>query len=303
MVSVYAVIIFLFPRFYLQEQYTKFAGLTLLMIFIAAFLNVIFQLGYIQLVMHQGFIVKPMVVMITLLAKVVDIFSYTLLFFIVIMGWYYFQKDQRHKKVERDHLLNELEFLKAQMNPHFVFNAINSIYVLMKIDTKASEDVLLRFSSLLRYQLYECGQGEAWLAKEIQFIKDYAELEKIRLGERYEVVMDIGDPKEYYRIAPFVLFPFVENAFKHLSHHEHQPNKVKLTISFHGNKINFHIQNTIEADRKTNTPAGGIGLRNVHRRLELLYSGRYLLETDIKENEYHVHLEIALNENQMYHHR
>ncbi len=303
MASVYFVILLLFPRFYIREKYGKFTGLALLTVVTGALLNILFQIGYVQLIMPTHSSISFALIMITYIAKVFDIFINTLLFFIVILGWHYFEKDQRNKKVERDHLLNELEFLKAQMNPHFVFNAINSIYVLMKIDTRASEDVLLRFSSLLRYQLYECGQGEAWLTKEIQFIRDYVELEKIRLGERYEVRMDIGDPKEYYRIAPFVLFPFVENAFKHISHHEHQINSVSINIRFNGNKIVFQMNNTIEENEKTGSTAGGIGLRNVRRRLELLYPGKHILTTGISNNTYHVHLEIELNENQMYHHR
>ena len=302
MVSAYVVILYLFPRYYIKEQFGKFTGLALLTVFLSALLNILMQVLYVRLMM-KGAHVNMVVIMVTSLAKIFDNLIYTLLFFMVVLIWHYFQKDQKNKKIERDHLLNELEFLKAQMNPHFVFNAINSIYVLMKLDMKASEDVLLRFSSLLRYQLYECGQGEAWLSKEIQFIKDYVELEKIRLGDKYAVRMDIGEPREYYRIAPFVLFPFVENAFKHLSHYESEPNTVLLNIQFNSNSILFHLQNSFEAVSSEQKKEGGIGLRNVKRRLELLYPGKYHLEHGERGKEFYVHLELELNEDQMYHHR
>ncbi len=301
MVAAYLVILVWFPRYFIKEKAGQFILYSLLTVMITAFLNVLTQIGYLLLFIKPGFHIIPSIVFITMFAKIFDIFFYSALFFIVVLVWHYFQKDQRNKKVERDHLLNELEFLKAQMNPHFVFNAINSIYVLMKIDTRSAEDVLLRFSSLLRYQLYECGQGEAWLSKEIAFIKDYTELEKIRLGDRYRVEINIGAPKEYYRIAPFVLFPFVENAFKHISHREDQLNTVTLNIRFQGNNILFDLWNTVEQAPAGEKKEGGIGLRNVQRRLELLYPDKHILKTGIIDNVYHVHLEIELHENQMHH--
>jgi tetratricopeptide (TPR) repeat protein len=191
--------------------------------------------------------------------------------------------DRKNKNVEKEKLQTELQFLKAQINPHFLFNALNSIYVLMDDDKQMASDTLLKFSSLLRYQLYDCNSNVTTIEKEMEFINNYILLEKVRNSDYLEVVTEFSNQPGYLQIAPFVLIPFVENAFKHVSHFTDQPNRINIRAYFEDITLFFHVTNT--CDEKIGSAERvhkGIGLINVKRRLELLYPEKHNLE--VREN-------------------
>ncbi|MGE7775763.1 sensor histidine kinase [Chitinophaga sp. NPDC101104] len=167
----------------------------------------------------------------------------------------------------------ELQFLRSQINPHSLFNSLNTIYFLIHKENTLARETLLRFSDLLRYQLYECNTEKIDIAKEISCVENYLALQRLRHGAQYEIHFEKGDGVKDFDIAPLLLMPFVENAFKHISHRA--SNAVHIQMERENGRFTFTVENTCEP-RPQGAP-GGIGLSNVKRRLELLYNGKHAL--------------------------
>jgi two-component system LytT family sensor kinase len=292
--SVYFIIGFLTTHYFNKQKYLQFTTLALFIILITAiFAEVTADIYYyIRHGMHSR------LSYVYVFSHFVDTIIKTVLFMAVIVIQNRIDTANQNKLIERDRLETELNFLKAQINPHFLFNALNSIYVLMKEDIKLSEQTLLKFSSLLRYQLYDCNSNETTLEKEIQFLKDYIDLEKVRNGETLIVDFTIPEKTTYFKIAPFILIPFVENAFKHISHFTDKPNNVEIKMNITENKFLFEVENSFEEGLLSeNNKHKGIGLQNVKRRLELLYPSKHLLQINQNEEKYSVKLSIEIDGN------
>ena len=211
-------------------------------------------------------------------------------------------QDERIKsQLIQDKLSAELEFLRAQINPHFLFNGINSIYHLIGYDDDSAKDVLLRFSGLLRYQLYECNEEYISLSKELEYINNYIKLEEIRKGE--DACFNIDLPQNEMaasgslKIAPLIFTPFLENAFKYLSlYSEKEKNKIKISMSIANGALDFKVDNTINLElvKKQAQNDGGIGLENVKRRLNLLYPNKHKLSMTNDHEVFSVQLKLHL---------
>lgn len=214
----------------------------------------------------------------------------------IIRKW---QGDEKEKLLlEQEKTNSELSYLKAQLNPHFFFNTLNNIYALTGIDVDKAQTALLKLSRMMRYVLYETEKNHTLLNREIEFLRDYIELMKIRLSPKVKLNVEMPDATEDIEIAPMLLLPFIENCFKHgvSSRHESQ---IDISITPKKNELTLITCNTI-FHSTDNTPEGnakGIGLANTKRRLELLYPGRYRLEIDGEnpENQFKVHLVLTLN--------
>ncbi len=176
----------------------------------------------------------------------------------------------------------ELNFLKSQINPHFLFNSLNSVYFLIDKNNAEARQALHKFSEMLRYQLYEAGGEKIPIEKEISYLKDYVDLQKLRKDEHYKVQFTCAPEVKTFSIEPLLLIPFVENAFKHISHRTDETNFVNLDLRRSDGQFEFTVENSRENGVAATGQHGGIGLNNVKRRLELLYPGRYELE--IKES-------------------
>ncbi len=187
----------------------------------------------------------------------------------------------------------ELKYLKAQLNPHFLFNGINSVYHLIGKNNPLAKNTLLQFSNLLRYQLYDSDTSYITLAKELAYISQYIQIEKIRKGDditlSYAIAMENGEQS----IAPLMLIPFVENAFKHISNFDAASNNIiSINIKEAHGILHCLIKNTYD-DFKQSTIHGGIGLQNIKRRLTLVYPKRHTLSVTHEEM-YCVTLKIEL---------
>jgi len=220
--------------------------------------------------------------------------SYFMVFFIpatgaaVQLGFHSIQASNKVEKLLKEKALSELELLKHQINPHFLFNALNTLYYKIDRANGPARHILQQFSHMLRYQLYECDKPFVAVEKELLFIRRYLELQRERLNDNYTVTYEGFDEVEGLALCPFLLMPLVENCFKHMSHHADRKNSIALRCSRDGNIFIFQACNT------TAGLAGekGIGLENVRKRLELVYPGRHEFTTRQSPGYYEVLLKM-----------
>ena len=176
---------------------------------------------------------------------------------------------------EEEKLHAELSYLKAQINPHFLFNTLNSIYAMALSRSEQTAGAIVQLSSMMRYVLVEAGKEKVPLEKELAYLNDYIQLQKSRFEGSLHVVLDInGDPQDR-QIYPLLLIPFVENAFKYGVNPE-QPSTIGIRIDIGDDGLRLHVSNHKVAVLPTDTP-GGLGISNTRRRLQLLYPGRHSL--------------------------
>lgn len=180
----------------------------------------------------------------------------------------------------------ELKLLKAQLNPHFLFNTLNNLYGLSVIKSDKLPSLMLKLSDLLRYSLYQTKEAFVPLNKEVEYLENYISLEKIRLEEQISITLNVSGNHDSKRIAPMLLIVFVENAFKHLGDAENEKNKVIIDIIVEEEVLKFTCKNTLDTWRlmEENIEKGksGIGLINVKKRLSLLYFDKYELQIENK---------------------
>lgn len=197
-------------------------------------------------------------------------------------------------EMAKENAETELNFLKSQINPHFVFNSLNSVYFLIDKQNTGARDALHKFSDMLRYQLYECTGDSIAIEKELTYLEDYVALQKLRTNEDCLVNFSCSGDLSGFTIAPLLLIPFVENAFKHLSHYPDKKNIVEITCEKKASLFIFSVMNTTEPGKKEPEllRQGGIGLKNVQRRLELLYPGQHTLSIVPGGNTFTIHLQL-----------
>lgn len=196
-------------------------------------------------------------------------------------------------KMQTEKLQTELQYLKAQLNPHFLFNSINTIYFQIDKENKEARESLGKFSELLRYQLYECNEDKIPIEKEMNYIESYVGLQRLRSDNITIGFSKNENVKDFY-IAPLLLLPFVENAFKHLSGHADRQNIIELDMNRQNGHFLFSVKNSVDAQApESNT--SGIGLKNVRRRLDLLYENKYKLDIHKNGSTFLVELQIELS--------
>jgi len=205
---------------------------------------------------------------------------------------YWFNEQQRKQTAIKEKVETELKLLKSQIHPHFLFNTLNNIYALALQKSDQAPDAIIKLSELLDYLIYHGENEQVPLLKEIELINHYIELEKLRYGDRLQASFKkTGDPDKV-TIAPVMLLPFVENAFKHGISQSRNNVWLKIHLEISDRSINFHIENSKPGiTAKVSTP-GGIGLENLKRRLAILYENRYTLEILDKEDLYSVKLNL-----------
>lgn len=184
---------------------------------------------------------------------------------------------RRLADLEAAHLRSELAILKNQINPHFIFNALNAIYYKIDRSNGAARTLTEQFSALLRYQLYECNEAVVEIEKEICFIENYVGLQRERSGDVVKVSCSGFGAMTGFTIPPHILAPLVENCFKHVSRHEGRENFIALTCSLEAGRFYFRALNSFDPAKKSER--SGIGLANTRKRLELLCGDRFTLST------------------------
>ena len=211
----------------------------------------------------------------------------------IVKEWFVQQRIQRD--LEWRNLQSELSFLKSQINPHFLFNTLNSLYALTLKKSDKAPEIVLRLSEMMRYMLYECNEKAVSLERELQYMENYLALERTRYGNKAHIEFDyIIDNLQAYNIAPLLFITFLENSFKHGLSHQIEGGYVAAYLHAENNVLDFHIENSKNDAKDERYFKGGIGLKNVQRRLELLYPNGYELTTSEDEESYTVHLTLQL---------
>jgi LytS/YehU family sensor histidine kinase len=209
----------------------------------------------------------------------------------------WFKSEQQREALKVENLNAELKFLKSQINPHFLFNCLNTIYSLAHKHSAQTEHAIVKLSTIMRYMIYESNEDKVQLQQELQYLEDYIDIQRLRMPDDIVVDYAVQGTPIGLRIEPMLLVPFVENAFKHgISYAE--PSFIAIAVAIEKNQVRLVVENSLFRQRVAEK--GGIGLQNVRKRLELLYTEDHELEITEAENQFIVDLKIVLKNDQVY---
>ena len=204
--------------------------------------------------------------------------------------------EKQKKALENERLNAELNFLKLQINPHFLFNTLNSIYSQAHLKSEQTEYSILKFSQIMRYVLYDSTTEKIPLKRDLEYIRNYIDLQKLRISKNITIQYEVTGVTSDLLIAPLLLITFIENAFKHGISYS-SPSAIDIKIGVTGTDLTLTVGNTIipKSEPAGESTGGGVGLVNARRRLDVLYPGRYLLDISDNSSIYVVNLKITLD--------
>ncbi|HYG17474.1 MAG TPA: histidine kinase [Ohtaekwangia sp.] len=277
MAFTYFTLYFLLPRYLLTGKYWSFFTWFLVASFVVGLAQRYMAYNILYPLYHPEALRDPFLYF----PKIIKMFvvTYPVAFFAVAIKLlkYWYANQQAQQVLTKEKLQAELKFLKTQIHPHFLFNTLNNLYALTLKKSDRAPETVLKLSELINYMLYECTSDEVPLSKEIKFIRNYIDIEKMRYGDKLDVEIRVTGEVQERKIAPLILLPFVENCFKHGASEELQQSWVKLTIDAQPHVLIIKVENNKASDNG-HTRKEGIGIQNVKRRLDLLYPGRHELK-------------------------
>ena len=292
MTVVYVLLYFLIPRFLVKKKYFIFIlGFIGLIVFAILYAEV-FQLNYHSTNKFYGFDFR---------------WGKNILPFIHVAGiatsikfikYAYFQED-RAVKARQQKTIAELELLKAQIHPHFLFNTLNNLFAHTLRNSTDSPQIVSRLSDLLRFMIYESRQDFIPLAEEIKLLNNYIDLEKLRYGQELDMSVTFTGDLENKLIRPLLLLPLIENSFKHGMSQQLEKKWIQLVMGVDQNNFYFKLANSKDPNQVKTEVKGkskGIGLENVRRRLELLYPGKYKMEVLDQDDVFLIDISLQINE-------
>lgn len=291
--TVYTFNYYLIPKLLLKSKRKKF--------FAFAFVAIV-MFFYIQLLLTLFLVVKLLYAGQRIFPEMIDVmmlfFNMFFVVFIAISIKFYkrwSEKDYHEQKVQQAKVEAELQMLKTQINPHFLFNTLNSIYVLAMKKSEETANTVMKLSDILDYILYRTDAPRIALSNEIRIIENYIELEKIRFTDRVTINFTTVYKSKDIQIPPMLIIPFVENAFKHGVTKSMEKSWIKISIEENEQMLDIVVSNS-ESQKAIKSTAGGIGLVNVKKRLDLLFNNKYQLDISEKNNRYDVFLSIPINQ-------
>jgi LytS/YehU family sensor histidine kinase len=221
-------------------------------------------------------------------------FDYSLYMFVIVLFCALLLKtNQRWRKLQQEQLETELSYLKAQINPHFLFNTLNSIYSLAIEKSDYTATAVVKLSGMMRYIISESHKNFVSLEKEVNYINDYVELQKFRLGDTVDIQYSLQGNYYGKEIAPLILITFVENAFKYGVNPE-QHSKILAVIHIEDDRLILKVENNKVTTLQDKAEAPGLGISNTRNRLEMLYPRKHQLHIDDGAEQFKIHLEIML---------
>ncbi len=289
-IVVYFNIYYLIPHYLSQTKFVTYSILLVLTVVIIAPLNIF--------ALHLKFYDSP-----EFQREIYQnqIYQFILIFIIagfstilkIITDWVRHQRVRR--ELESQTVRSELKFLKSQINPHFLFNTLNNLYALTLKKSDKAPDIVLKLSEMMRYMLYECNEKRVPLRKEVNYLRNYLDLERLRQGANVEIEFEVHGNIGNQQIAPLMFIPFLENSFKHGLGNQINKGFVRFILDVETENIKMSIENSKPSMPNQDHRVGGIGLTNVRRRLDLLYPNHYDLAIDDTPNSYTVNLKIDLD--------
>jgi hypothetical protein len=231
------------------------------------------------------------------------------LFIVIFVGMIrfaleWFEFESKKKAVENEKLTAELNFLKAQINPHFLFNTLNNLYYLAYTQSPNTTEVISKLSQMMRYMIYDSNHPKVPLGKEIEYMQNYISLERLRLNNQVPITLELVGNPDGVQITPLIFITFLENAFKHGVSNSHPDSWVEISIDIRQEGCFYRVCNSkVARTDKTAGEKSGIGLQNVQRRLDLSYPGQYRLEVEEDARQYCVQLDLTLSDHELPHRR
>jgi two-component system, LytTR family, sensor histidine kinase AlgZ len=222
----------------------------------------------------------------------------TTLFIAIFVGMLKFAEDwleleTKRKELENEKLTAELTFLKAQINPHFLFNTLNNLYYLAFTNSPNTTEVIAKLSQMMRYMIYDSNHEKVILSKEIEYIENYISLEKLRLNNQIPITLKVEGDANQVKIVPLILITFLENAFKHGVSNNSKDAYISINLLIQNKELIYTVENS--KLEKNNHEKSGIGLQNVKRRLDLSYHQKCHLEVTDTEKEYKIVLTLDIS--------
>jgi sensor histidine kinase YesM len=298
-IACYSFIYFLMPRYLLKSKWLKLSlGILLLCVFIITAGYVLFSKVFplidlfynhtptktpedlLWISISNGLLNTPKILAAATIIKLMQ---------------YWWQKQKEKELLEKESLATELQILKGQIRPVFLLNALNNIYVFSLAESPRAPEMLMKLSDLLSYMLYECDKAFVPVEKEINMMKEYMVLEKIRQNENIEMEISVKGDVSGNVIAPFLLLPFIENSFKQCNNMTEQ-SWINLEIGLDGNTFTMKLINGIDPDMKAQPQMDPNGFYNVQKRLSLLYPEKHELKVNTEQEMLVVLLKIQLGE-------
>jgi hypothetical protein len=288
----YCITDLIVPKLLLREMHVAFVAAVFLLIAVSAGLRAILALNLNQYFFHPAAYNDYGALY---LRSFVNISLWVLLVTLGKMLIDRMQTQQRMEALEKERVKNELDYLKAQINPHALFNSLNTIYGHIDKHNQVARNILLQFSELLRYQLYDCTAEKVSLQKELAYIQNYVAFQRLRKDERLVVHFKAGAIGQGLTIAPLMLVVLIENAFKFVSNFSDKQNKICIEIYTNGTILYASFLNTRELQPADAGKSNGIGIANLRRRLELLYNKKFALTVNNDYDIYETNLIIDLS--------
>ncbi len=291
--TVYTFNYYLIPKILLKNKWKKFIAFAFVAIVLFFYIELLLTLILVVKLLYDGYSLFPEMVDVAML-----FFNMFFIVFIAIAIKFYkrwSEKDFREQKVKKEIVEAELQMLKTQINPHFLFNTLNSIYVLAMKNSDQTATMVMRLSNMLDYILYKIDAHRIPVSTEIKIIENYIELEKIRFSNRVNLSFNPGYKSKDIQIPPMLIIPFIENAFKHGVAKSLEKSWINISIQETGQMMNIAVSNS-KGQNPTKSEIGGIGLANVKKRLEILFHDNYILDISEKINTYEVFLSIPINQ-------
>ncbi|MFD2245890.1 sensor histidine kinase [Pontibacter ruber] len=300
MTLVYFNMYFLMPQYLLQKRYMEFAVyLSLMMLAIGTLMQFVLLPVLIHPLICPTTCTEDNLTLYRFVKNIVNLGYLVSISAVVYLLKNWYRHQQAAQNLAQDKLEAELKFLKGQIHPHFLFNTLNSLYSLSLKKSDKAPEVVLKLSGLMDYMLYDAAAAKVPLEKELSYIQNYIALERIRYGNRVDISYTESGSMAGRQIAPMMLLPFVENAFKHGVSTETENAWIRIDVKVQQDMLVVLVENCKCHDKASSSNrdmASGIGLKNVRRRLELLYEGRYTLEVEDEPDSYGVRLELNLQD-------
>ena len=288
----YFLLYYLLPKYILTRKYTKLLIIFFLLALTAGIIFRILQGAIILPVFYPKRPFTPYDIG-RFMWALFEIFSISAILLSIKLFILKFESMQREKELENEKLQTELSFLKAQINPHFLFNTLNNIYGLSLKNSPQTSDSILKLSELLRFILHDGSMAEIKIGDEIKIIKDYIELEKLRYGERLTINFKIDIDNENQMIAPLILLSFIENSFKHGASESRFNSSINISLILKNEYLSFIVTNSNEGG---NYNENGISLKNITRQLELIYENRHRITIKNLNDLFELKLTVNLSE-------